>query len=104
MHLLTTAAGAERTRLMPFEADGGQFNQFCDDHGLEGLKRGFSPDDIEAVRGPDGQPLQDIVRAAAMRRWRMPSCGAFGHMRLILTARCTPPSPEGARSWAWPWR
>ncbi len=64
IHLLTTTAGAERARLMLFEADGGRFHQFCDDHGLEELKQAFSPNDIEVVCGPEGQPLQDIVSAA----------------------------------------
>ncbi len=64
IHLLTTATGADRARLMLFEADGGHFNRFCADYRIPRLKKAFSAADIEVVCGRDGEPLQDIVSDA----------------------------------------
>jgi CRISPR-associated protein (TIGR02584 family) len=61
VHLLTTAEGAKRARLMLFEEPQAHFLRFCEEYGLPELEQAFSPDDIEVVRGADGRPLKDIV-------------------------------------------
>ncbi len=63
IRLLTTAAGAKRARLMLFQADGGQFLNFCRDFELPQLRDVFREEDIEVVRRADGSVLEDIITA-----------------------------------------
>ncbi len=64
VHLLTTSEGRERARLLLFEAPQAHFLRFCEEYGLDALRRAFTPENIEVVKGLDGTPLPDIVTEA----------------------------------------
>ncbi len=60
IHLITTAEGAERARLMLFEHEGGRFNQLCQEYGLDREAIDFGPHTIHIAPDGQGQPLHDI--------------------------------------------
>jgi len=58
IQLITTAPGAEHARLNLLSADPGWFHRLRQDYGLPRIR--FSAEHIEVLRGPDGNPLEDI--------------------------------------------
>lgn len=63
VQIITTAEGAHRARLMLLEGKAGQFQQFCQAYGLQGIT--FGKDNIHVICARDGKPLDDIVDADA---------------------------------------
>ncbi len=61
IHLITTVEGSERARLMLFEHEGGCFNRFCEEYGINRTAIEFGAETIHVVCGADGAPLHDIV-------------------------------------------
>jgi CRISPR-associated protein (TIGR02584 family) len=59
IRVLTTARGAEQTRLSLLAEDRAMLARLCEDYGLEGIR--FDDGCIEVFQREDGTPLQDIV-------------------------------------------
>ncbi len=65
IHLVTTAEGAERARLMLFEHEGGRFHRLCDEYGVDRDAIDFGQGNIHVVHDALGEPLSDIVDQAS---------------------------------------
>lgn len=59
IRVLTTARGAEQTRLSLLAEDRAMLARLCEDYGLEGIR--FDEECIEVFTREDGSPLHDIV-------------------------------------------
>lgn len=60
IHLVTTAEGSSRARLMLLDSEDGRFFQFCEEYGLEADSITFADETIHVIEGPEGA-LPDIT-------------------------------------------
>ncbi|MEE9322541.1 MAG: CRISPR-associated ring nuclease Csm6 [Granulosicoccus sp.] len=64
VHLITTAEGAERARLMLLDAAAGRFFQFLEEYSIDPYAITFDETHIHVVNNTDGIPLTDIQTEA----------------------------------------
>lgn len=67
IHVVTTAVGAKRVRLLLLDSRSGAFKRFCSDFGLGDNAPRFDESTMHVLRGEDGTELSDIDSEAAHR-------------------------------------